>query len=364
MRKICRCLAVVMLTVFIGPFFSTEPVAAEKVYKWRYNSLWPVGLALFQGDKYFCETVNKLSNGRLEIRLYPAGQLLPAYQNLDAVQKGTVEMAGDFGPYWSGKNTAFDLLGTSPWGMTWIDYMLWIYHGGGQEIYDDLYGQYGTKWILQNFTPIEAGFRTHKPITTLEDFKGLKLRMGSLFGQKILRELGASPILLDSSEIYEAVSRKVVDGAEFSIPVVDWTVGFQKITKYWSAPAWYQTAIVLGVMVNQKAWNELPDDLKEVVTQAGRATTAYMSAWYAHGNIKATQDFIEAGTTITHLDDASLKKIQELTNEVLSDEAAQNPDFAKVLKSQIEFMKSFAPVRAYEAPYTFGINLQEYPAIP
>jgi len=364
MGKFRKSLLVAVAAVLVGSFISAECRASDKVYKWRYNSLWPVGLALYEGDKYFCETVNKLSNGRLQIRLYPAGQLLPAYQNLDAVQKGTVEMAGDFGPYWSGKNTAFDLLGTTPMGMTWIDYMLWIYHGGGQEIYDDLYGGYGVKWLLQNFTPIEAGFRTHKPIETIEDFKGLKLRMGSLFGQRILKKLGASPILLDSSEIYEAVARKVVDGAEFSIAAVDWTVGFQKITKYWCAPAWYQTAIVLAVIINQDAWNELPDDLKEVVIQAGRATTAYMSSWFEHGNIKATKDFLEAGTVITRLDDPSLKKIQELTNEILSEEAAANPDFAKVLKSQVDFMKSFAPVRGYESPYTFGLNLDDYPEIP
>lgn len=364
MGRTGKSLVVFAVAVIVGLCLFVQTAAADKVYRWRYNSLWPVGLALFQGDKYFVETVNQLSNGRLQIRLHPAGQLLPAYQNLDAVQKGTVEMAGDFGPYWAGKNTAFDLLGTNPMGMTWIDYMLWIYHGGGQEIYDELYGRYGAKWILQNFTPIEAGFRTHIPIETLEDFKGLKLRMGSLFGQRILRELGASPILLDSSEIYEAVARKVVDGAEFSIAAVDWTVGFQKITKYWCAPAWYQTAIVLGVIVNEKAWDELPDDLKEIVIQAARATTAYISSWFAHGNIKATRDFLDAGTVITHLDEPSLKKIQDITSRVLSEEAAQNPDFAKVLRSQVDYMKAYAPVREYESPYTFGINLESYPELP
>ncbi len=208
-------------------------------------------------------------------------------------------------------------------GMTWVDYMLWIYHGGGQKVYDDMYAKYNCKWLLQNFTPVEAGFRTHKPINTLEDFKGLKLRMGSLFGQRILKKLGASPTLLDSSEIYEAVSRKVVDGAEFSVAAVDWTVGFQNITKYWCAPAWYQTAIVMGVMVNQDAWKSLPADLQEVMVQASRATTAYMSSWFEHGNIKATDDFIKAGTTITRLDDPSMKKLQVIINEVLSEEAAK-----------------------------------------
>ena len=340
---------------------ATQSVA--KTIRWKYNSLWPVGLALFQGDKYFCDTVNKLSGGRLVIKLYPAGQLLPGYQNLDAVKKGTVQCAADFGPYWSGKNTAFDLLGTTPMGMTWIDYMLWIYHGGGQGVYDTMYGKYNCKWLLQNFTPIEAGFRTHVPIKTIEDFKGLKLRMGSLFGQKILKKLGASPILLDSSEIYESVARKVVDGAEFSIAPVDWTVGFQNITKFWCAPAWYQTAIVLGIVINKDAWNELPEDLKEVVTQSARATTAYISSWFQYGNVKATKDFIDAGTTITHLDDASLAKIQEITSEILSEEAAANPDFNMVLKAQIDYMKSFAPVRAYEAPYTFGVNMKSYPKV-
>lgn len=331
--------------------------------RWKYNSLWPVGIALYQGDKYFCDTVNQLSNGRLKIKLYPAGQLLPGHQNLDAVKKGTVQCAGDFGSYWVGKNTAFDILATTPMGMTWIDYMLWIYHGGGQKIYDEIYGAHGCKWILQNFTPIEAGFRTHKPIRTLEDYKGLRLRMGSLFGQKILQKLGASPVLLDSSEIYESVARKVVDGAEFSIAAVDWTVGFQNITKYWNAPAWYQTAIVLGVIVNQDDWNDLPDDLKEVVIQASRATTAYMSSWFEYGNVKATKDFMDAGIEITHLDDDSIAKLSTMISETLAEEAEKNPDFKKVLSSQIKFLKDFAPVRSYEAPFTFGTNSASLPEL-
>ncbi len=363
-KKIRAILCAVMSIVVISAFTAIESNAAQKVINWKYNSLWPSGLALYEGDKYFCDTVNKLSGGKLIIKLYPAGQLLPAYQNLDAVQKGTVQCAGDFGPYWSGKNTAFDLLGTTPMGMTWVDYMLWIYHAGGQKVYDDLYGRYNCKWMLQNFTPIEAGFHTHVPIKKAEDFKGLKLRMGSLFGQRILKLLGASPTLLDSSEIYEAIARHVVDGAEFSVPIVDWTVGFQKITKYWAAPAWYQTAIVLGVIINKDAWNSLPDDLKDVVTQAGRATTAYMSAWYAHSNIKATQDFIKAGTVMTHLDDASMDKLTTMINKVLSEEAKKNPDFAMVLKSQVDYMKGYAAVRSYEAPYTFGFNPKSYPTLP
>jgi len=361
-RLVVLCMVVALGVGFL--FGAADSNAAEKAINWKYNSLWPVGLALYQGDKYFCDTVNKLANGRLTIKLYPAGQLLPAYQNLDAVKKGTVQCAGDFGPYWSGKNTAFDLLGTTPMGMTWIDYMLWIYHGGGQKVYDEMYGKYGCKWLLQNFTPVEAGFRTHVPISSIDDFKGLKLRMGSLFGQKILRKLGASPTLLDSSEIYESVARNVVDGAEFSIPVVDWTVGFQKITEYWCAPAWYQTAIVLGVIINNEAWNALPADLKEVVEQAGRATVAYMSSWFEYGNIKATDDFIKAGIKMTHLDDQSMAKLRVIINEVLSEEAAANPDFAMVLNSQIQYMKGFAPVRSYESPYSFGFNPENFPTLP
>lgn len=363
-RKGIASVFAVVLLIITFMFGALECNATEKTIHWKYNSLWPVGLALYEGDKYFCDTVNKLSNGKLKIKLYPAGQLLPAYQNLDAVGKGTIECAGDFGPYWSGKNTAFDLLGTTPMGMTWVDYMLWIYHGGGQKVYDELYGKHNCKWMLQNFTPIESGFRTHVPISTIEDFKGLKLRMGSLFGQKILTKLGASPTLLDSSEIYEAVARGVVDGAEFSIPIVDWTVGFQKITEYWCAPAWYQTAIVLAVIINKEAWEALPDDMKDVVIQAGRATTAYMSSWFEHGNIKATKDFIDSGVKMTHLDNKSMEKLHGVINEVLSEEASKNPDFAKVLKSQIDYMKKFAPVRDYEAPYTFGFNPENFPTLP
>lgn len=349
----------ILIATFFAGFLSLtmlSTVHAEKTYNWKYNSLWPSGIALYEADEYFCDTVNKLSNGRLKIKLYPAGQLLPGHQNLDAVKKGTVQCAGDFGAYWSGKNTAFDLLGTTPMGMTWIDYMLWIYHGGGQEIYDKLYGEQNCKWLLQNFTPIEAGFRTNKPIRTLEDYKGLKLRVGSLFGQKILKKLGASPVLMDGGEVYEAIAREMVDGAEFSIATVDWTVGFQEITDYWCAPAWYQTAIVLGLIINQDAWNELPEDLQNIVVQSARATTAYMSSYYEYGNIEATRNFLEAGVEITHLNKESMQKLNPVIEEVLAEEAEKNPDFKMVLQSQIDFMNDFAPVREYESPYTFGTN--------
>lgn len=345
-------------------FSATDSHAAKDVIKWKYNSLWPSGFALYEADKYFVETVNKLSGGRLIIKLYPAGQMIAGHQNLDAVKKGTMELAGDFGPYWAGKNTAFDLLGTTPMGMTWIDYILWIYHGGGQQIYDELYGEHNIKWLLESMTPVESGFRTNVPINSIEDFKGLKLRMGSLFGQRILEKLGASPIMMDGSEIYEAVSRGVVDGAEFSVPAVDWSAGFQEIADYWCAPAWYQTAIVLGIMINKDAWEALPDDLKEVVVQASRASTAYMSSWFEYQNIEATENFLKKGIKITSLEDSSMQKLQGIINEVLSEEAQKNPDFAKVLKSQVQYMKDFAPVRAYEKPYTFGFNPESYPELP
>jgi TRAP-type mannitol/chloroaromatic compound transport system substrate-binding protein len=188
--------------------------------------------------------------------------------------------------------------------------------------------------------------------------------MGSLFGQRILEKLGASPIMMDGSEIYEAVSRGVVDGAEFSVPAVDWSAGFQEIADYWCAPAWYQTAIVLGIMINKDAWEALPDDLKEIVIQASRASTAYMSSWFEFQNIEATENFLKKGIKITSLEEASMQKLQGIINDVLSEEAKKNPDFAKVLKSQIQYMKDFAPVRAYEKPYTFGFNPESYPELP
>jgi TRAP-type mannitol/chloroaromatic compound transport system substrate-binding protein len=118
-----------------------------------------------------------------------------------------------------------------------------------------------------------------------------------------------------------------------------------------------------GVVVNQDAWNELPDDLKEVIIQASRATTAYMSSWFEYGNIKATKDFLAAGTQITHLDDDSMKKISTIISEVLAEEAEKNPDFKKILSSQIKFMKDFAPVRNYESPFTFGTNSVSLPEL-
>jgi TRAP-type mannitol/chloroaromatic compound transport system substrate-binding protein len=115
--------------------------------------------------------------------------------------------------------------------------------------------------------------------------------------------------------------------------------------------------------VNEDAWNELPQNLQNVVVQAARATTAYMSSYYEYGNIEATKKFQNAGVEITHLSKESMTRLNTVIEEVLAEEAQKNPDFKMVLQSQIDFMKDFAPVREYESPYTFGTNELPIPDI-
>lgn len=354
-----RKLVIVAVVITAAALMMGQSVQAADVIKWKMSSTWTPAIQLIEADKHFAEIVNKLAKGKLEVKFFEGGSLVPPFELFDAVAKGTLQAGGDWPNYWSGKDSAFDLLGSYPYGLTPIDYMVWIWQGGGFELYQEVYGKFGLVYLPTGVTPMESGVRGHKPINSLADFKGLKIRMSGRTQGKILQELGAAQVMMAGGEIYQALEKGVIDAGEFCSPSIDWGMGFQEVTEYWATPGWHQPASLLGVMINKDAWDKLGPELQEVLKIAAQANFTWSFTFYEYGSIDGTANF-KKKVKVTRLGDEDLKKAQEITNRLTVESAKENPLFAKVAYSQFKFLADVADWREIASPFTYGRN----PSLP
>lgn len=357
---------IVALAIAIGVIFAAGLASAsdQKVFNWRLVSTFPKGMTyITASDKYFCERVRILSQGKLNIKFFGAGELCAAPEVLDMVSKGTVEAGSDAAAYWCGKNTGFDLLTSSTLLMSGADYMTWIYQAGGFEVYNYMYGKYNCVYFPYTISQMESGIHSTKPIKKLGDLKGMKIRMPALLPGKIIAEYGAAPVPIAAAELYEALRRGVIDGVEWSAPVNDKEFHMEEMTKYWLAPGWHQPSAVYGVLINKDAYDALPQLLKEIIFSAARDTMVQGFTMYAYEDAKATKYFLDSDHVIYRLSDEELDELERVKNKIQEELAAKNPDYAKVLKSQLDYIKTFAPYREAAQPFTFGRNPKVYPNI-
>jgi TRAP-type mannitol/chloroaromatic compound transport system substrate-binding protein len=320
------------------------------------TTTWTPTIQLIEADKHFVNTVNTLAEGKLKIKFFEGGSLLAYNEVFDAVAKGTIEASGECPGYWPGKNTAFELLGNYPFGLSSIDYMVWIYQGGGFEIYNEVFGKYGIVYLPIGVIPVESGVRSNKPIRSMKDYKGLKIRMGGRTQGKLLKDMGAAHMMLAGGEVYQALEKGVLDAGEFSSPSIDWGMGFQEVTKYWASPGWHQPGTILGCMINKAAWDGLSDNLKQLLKTCAMANFVWSFTFFEHGSIEGTKKFVDKGIEITRLDDKSMAELQRLTNQHTLESCKENPLFAKVAYSQFKFLKDLSQWRAIGQPFTYGSN--------
>lgn len=344
----------VLVLAFVCTVFSTVTNADEKLIKWKMSTYWPPVYQLIEGDKHFVKLVHQIAGDKIQIKWYPANSIVPGKQLFEAVAKGTLQMAGEYPGYWAGKDTAFNLIASYPSGLTSADYMNWIWQGGGFDLIQEVYGKFGIFYLPHSVTPMESGVRSNKPINSLGDFKGLKIRMSGQTQGKILKDIGAAQVSISSSEVYQALQKGVLDAAESCTPSMDWGLGYGEITKYWCGPGWHQPASVLGVMVNKKAWDGLPEDLKTKLIIATMANTLWAYTFYDYSAIEGTQKFLDKGIKITRLSDEDLRKLNEIANKHTLESCKKNPLFAKVAYSQYKYLKDISKWRKIGHPYHYG----------
>ncbi len=331
---------------------AATPVMAEQ---WTMTTTWPSSLELIETDKHFVELANKLTGDDLQIEFFEGGSLVPAGEVFGAVESGTIQAGADWPGYWAGRDSAFSPLATTASLFNAVDYVNWIQEWGGADLYNEVYGKFGMVYLPYGVTNNESGFRTvDKPIRTTDDLKGLRLRLSGLEQGKLLEKLGGNQVSMAGGEIYQSLERGVIDGAEFSTPNVDYSGGFQQVTKYWSTPGWHQSSSVFGVMINKAAWDALSPETQEKLKIAADATMLWSLAFTEKRATEAYAKFKEAGTEITRLDDETLANIQKLANETIEEVACENPMSAKVYASQLSYIQDYAQWRDASAPFNLG----------
>lgn len=352
-RKVLVVLGIIALAVAVA-----APAIAGPKVRWRMGSTWTPAINLYHGDKAMIKYVKEMTNGDFNIKWFPSGSLMKAFEYFDACSKGVVEAVGDWTSYWVSKDPAFDFLGSFPFGFDNLDYMTWIYQFGGLELYQELFKKFNMTYFSLGATPMESGFRTTEktgPIRTCADYKGKKVRTPARSTIWILKQLGGAPIKMAGGEIYLAVERGTLDGAEFSSPGIDWEMGFAEITKYWSVPCWFQPSSQVGVMVNLDAWNKLPKQYQNIFRVACKAAAMESLTFYEADAGRAIEKFIAKGTKIVHLTPECLKKLDKLTGQyIIKSLHERGGMFAKILKSQMEYLKEYKDWREMTEEFGHG----------
>ena len=351
------------LTAVIAFGSATSPAYSQEQASWTMTTTWPDSLELIELDRRWVETVHRIAGDEIEIDFRPGGSLMPAGEVFDATETGSIDASGDWPGYWAGRSPAFSPLATHTMLFNAVDYLNWIFEWGGWDLYQEIYGEYNMVYLPYAVTNNESGFMGRTKIESISDLDGMRLRLAGRDQGRVLEELGGSQVELAGDEIYQAVERGVVDGAEFSIPGVDWKVGFGEIVDYWATPGWHQSASVFGVMINKDSWDALSETTQEKLKVAAESTMAWSLAWSEHGSVEGTNNFLDAGVEISQMPMEELEEVQDITNQVIIRGACENPRHAKVYHSQVSYLKDYAVWRDLSAPFNMSRTMDNLPSL-
>jgi TRAP-type mannitol/chloroaromatic compound transport system substrate-binding protein len=317
--------------------------ADEQTYKLKMTCAYPGGSPFYsQGPgsaNDFIQRVEAMSGGRIKIKFYAAGELIPALGGFDAVRDGTVDMNWGNAYFWSGKSFAAQYFTAVPFGMDTLTVNAWLYEGNGQALWDEVYEPFGLKALPGGNTGMQMTGWFRKPITSVEDFKGLRMRIPGLAG-KVYEKLGVSVKLLPGGEIFPALQRGVIDAAEFVGPFQDHKLGLMNAAKYYYATGWHEPSNVSELLMNKKMWDGLPPDLQAVIQNAAAATNQAGFVWSNANNAEALEDLVKNyDVKVAPLPDDIVETLRKLTFETLDELTAKDPLAKKVNDDYFAFKK-------------------------
>ena len=334
----------VFLIVSILFCFSTVTYAENDVIKWKVQGFVPSGMLFHDILVRLADEVKRVTNGRLVWEIYPAGSLVPPFEGLNAVSNGVYQANFGYSAMWVGKIPVAPLFTSIPGGFNVIDMQLWLEEGGGKELYQEMYDHYGFHVKVFSTCPItmEDFMWAKKPLRKLEDFKGLKMRMMPLMGD-VLAKHGMSVIFLPGGEIMPSLQRGVLDAAEYSIPAFTKDLGIWEICKYVITPGVHQPTSGTELLINQKAYESLPDDLKPALEAAIGTMRLKNWLYMEKMNLDAVDFFKEKGIEEIQMDPETVATFVKWSNEYLDELAVNDEFFKKVWESQKAFGKRWYP---------------------
>jgi TRAP-type mannitol/chloroaromatic compound transport system substrate-binding protein len=318
--------------------------AATETFEWSATTSWPpklpgMGIAVDN----LAERIERASNGRLKIKVYAGGELVPAFEAFDAVSRGTVEMGHDASYYHKGKVAAAQFFTAIPFGMTYMEMNAWLYYGGGLELWRDLYEPFNLVPFPCGNTGVQMGGWFNREINSIEDLKGLKMRIPGLGGE-VIRRAGATPVTMPGSEIFTSLQTGAIDATEWVGPYNDLAFGLHKVARYYYYPGWQEPAPALECFINKAAWDSLPDDLQAIVEITCQAITTDMMAEYTHGNAVALQQIIDdPNVELRQFPDDVLQYLRNIAEEIVAEMVENDPAVAKIHESWSAFLEKSIP---------------------
>jgi len=315
-------------------------VHAKEQVRWKMVTAWPKNFpGLGTNANLLAALIEEMSGGRIKVKVYGAKELVPAFEVFDAVSRGTAEMGHAGAYYWKGKSEAVQFFSSVPFGLTAQEMNAWLYYGGGMELWRELYAPFGLVPAATGNSGVQMAGWFNREINTVDDLKGLKMRIPGLGGE-VLQHAGGTPVTIPGGELFTALQSGTIDATEWVGPYNDLAFGFYKVAKYYYYPGWHEPGTTMECMINKKAFNELPKDLQAVVLTACKAANLDMLAEFTARNNQALETLVNKhNVQLRALPDPVLKKLHELSNEVVLELAGKEPIAKKIYQSFSQFRK-------------------------
>ena len=306
----------------------------KKKREWKMVTTLPKNFpGLGTGDQRIADNITNMSDGRLTVKLFAAGELVPAFECFDAVRENKAQMFHATPYYWINKNKSMPFFGGVPGGVTAQEHNAWINYAGGQNLWDELYAQFGLKPFMGGNSGTQMGGWFLKEINSVEDFKGLKMRIPGLAAE-VLNRMGGTAVALPGGEIMPALQSGAIDATEWVGPWNDLAFGFHKITKFYYGPGFHEPSSALECSTNLEAFSELDNDLKSIIKNACEAENTRIISEFTAANIDAQEKLVkEHGVIIRNFPTDVFTLMMSLSKDVVSETAAEGKLNKKIYES-------------------------------
>ena len=311
-----------------------------KTFKWNMVTSWPPGLpGLGTGAENLAKRIEEASAGRLMIKVFAGGELVPALEVFDAVRSGTAQMGHDASYYHRGKVPAAQYFTAIPFGLNANEINAWFYHGGALELWHEYYEQFGLIGFPAGQTGVQMAGWFNREINSVADLQGLKMRIPGLGGE-VMQRAGVTQVTLPASEIFTSLQTGAIDAAEWVGPYNDVSLGLHKAARYYYYPGWHEPGPSLQCTINLDAWRELPEDLQQIVRVCCQATNLDVQAEYTYGNAMALDQLSQdPNVELRELPADVLDLLRSHSEEAIAELTAKNDWARRLHESLSDFLR-------------------------
>lgn len=328
-------------TLAASPLLVAEKALASKAeFKWKMVTTWPKNFpVLGTNANHLAKTIEQMSGGRIRIKVYGAKELVPAFEAFDAVSRGTAQMGHGAAYYWKGKSEAAQFFAATPFGMTAQEVNGWLYYGGGMALWEELYDRFNLVPTAAGNSGVQMAGWFRNEIQSVDDLKGLKMRIPGLGGE-VLKRAGGVPVSLPGGEIFTSLQSGAIDATEWVGPYNDLAFGLYKAAKNYHYPGWHEPSSIIETFINKDAFAALPEDLQAIVKQACKASNMDMiSEFSAKNNIALNTLVDKHGVKLKPLPDDVLRKLHGLSHEVVQEIVDRDAFSKKVYSAYSDFQQ-------------------------